>query len=283
MKSADGYVPLHQRANTDSSFPVSLTDEHILQAASSDSPSHMHHSSKPTAEAAGLTQVMLDFAKLQAAPKPTLDIFAGDPLHYSYFRMAFRDVIELCVPDERGRLNRLLTYTSGPAKELVRTCIYCSDEDCFTNAMKLLHDEYGNKLKIARAYIKQLKDQPNVKGSDPEAWKKLYRFLLQCHTFKATGHLKELDRPDIISSIITKLEPNFQDRWTALAEKVERTEEREVSFEDLLEFIKVQSARASQIFSPGSKEFQKFRNAHLSNKLQSPSSGLPCVKGVKYR
>ena len=182
---------------------------------------------------------------MNAAPKPTLDVFAGDPLDYSYFRTAFRDVVESCVPDERGRLNRLLTYTSGPAKELVRTCVYCSDEDCFTNAMELLHEEYGNKLKIGRAYIKQLKEQPSVKGSDPEAWKKLYRFLLKCNTFKATGQLKELDRPDIISTIITKLDVSFQDRWAALAERVERTEEREVSFEDLLEFIKVQSLQVS--------------------------------------
>ena len=39
---------------------------------------------------------------------------------------------------------------------------------------------------IARAYIKELKEQPTVKGSDPAAWKKLYRFLLKCKTFKAT-------------------------------------------------------------------------------------------------
>ena len=192
-----------------------------------------------------LGQVIIDFAKLQSAPQPTLDTFSGDPLDYTYFQMAFKDVVESCVPDERGRLNRLLTYTTGPAKELVMTCVYCNDDDCFTKAMDLLHQEYGNKLNIARAYIKQLKEQPSVKGSDPEAWKKLHRFLLKCKTFKATGQLRELDRPDIISTIITKLDTQFQDRWTASAEKIERTQEREVNFEDLLEFVHVQTSLAS--------------------------------------
>ena len=194
-----------------------------------------------------LNQVILDFARMQSAPKPTLDTFSGDPLDYTYFRMAFRDVVESCVPDQRGRLNRLLACTSGPAKDLVKTCVYCAEFECFDKAMELLHQEYGNKLMIARAHVKELKDQPSVKGSDPEAWKKLYRFLLKCKTFKATGHLKELDRPDIISVIITKLDPSFQDRWATLAEKVERLEEREVTFEDSIQFVQVQSSCVSAL------------------------------------
>ena len=80
----------------------------------------------------------------------------------------------------------MLSHTSGPAKDLVKTCVNCADVDCFDKAMELLHQDYGNRLMIARAYIKELKEQPTVKGSDPAAWKKLYRFLLKCKTFKAT-------------------------------------------------------------------------------------------------
>ena len=146
---------------------------------------------------------------------------------------------------ERGRLNRLFTYTSGPAKELIQPCIYLGDNVCFTKAIELLDKEYGNRFKIARAYIKQLREWPNVKGSESEAWKKFHRFLLNCKTFKETGNLEELDRPDVISVIITKLDATFQDRWTAIAEKTERVHDREVNFNDLLEFIEVQSGQVS--------------------------------------
>ena len=136
-------------------------------------------------------------------------------------------MVESCVPDERGRLNRLLTYTSGAAKELVRTCVYFNDQECYTTAMQLVHQEFGNKQKIARAYIQQLKDLPSVKGSDLEGWNRMHRFLLNCITFKSTGQLAGLDRPDILCAIITNFKPSFQDRWTTVAERIERTQERE--------------------------------------------------------
>lgn len=211
-------------------------------------PTLTHTSSAPTlarTSSSNLGQTLVQLVNLQAAPKPTLDVFTGDPLKYIYFRTSFKDVVETWVTDERGRLNRLLTYTSGAARELVQTCVYLGDDECFTKAIELLDSEYGNKLRIARAFIKQLKDMENVKGSDPESWKKLYRFLLNCKTFKAAGNLHELDRPDTLSVIITKLDVHFQDRWTVLVEKTERTEGREVNFDDLLEFVKVQCARVS--------------------------------------
>ena len=192
-----------------------------------------------------LGRALTQLVNLQAAPKPALDTFAGDPLKYIYFRTAFKDVVESCVPDERGRLNRLLTHTAGAAKELVQTCVYLGDHDCFTKAMELLDSEYGGKLKVARAFIKQLKEMEYVKGADAESWKKLYRLLLNCKTYKSTGNLNELDRPDIISIVVTKLDTQFQDRWASVVEKIERTQSREVTFDDLLKFVKIQSACVS--------------------------------------
>ena len=73
----------------------------------------------------------------------------------------------------------------------------------------------------------------------------MHRFLLKCKTFKSTGQLSDLDRPDILCTVITKLDPQFQDRWTTVAERIERSQEREANFDDLLEFITVQSAQVS--------------------------------------
>ena len=162
-----------------------------------------HLTAPAPASSSDLGKVLTELVNLQAAPKPTLDTFSGDPLKYIYFKTSFKDVVESFVPDERGRLNRLLSYTSGAAKELVQTCVYLGEHECFTKAMELLDSEYGNKLKVARAFIKQLKEMENVKGSDAHSWKKLYRFLLNCKTYKTTGNLTELDRPDIMSIVIT--------------------------------------------------------------------------------
>ena len=136
-------------------------------------------------------------------------------------------------------------HTTGPPKELIQPCIYLDDDVCFTKAIELLEKKCGNRFRIARAYIKQLKDWPNIKGSEPDMWKKFHCFLLNCKTFKETGNLDEVDRPDVISVIVTKLDVSFQDRWTAIAENTERVHKREVNLDDLLEFRKVQSGHVS--------------------------------------
>ena len=224
---------------------------HALQnVAAPTSFAHMSHgfpvaSHEARHSPSDLGSILANLIQQQAAPKPTLEIFSGDPLKYIYFRTSFKDVVESNVSDERGRLNRLLSNTSGAAKELVQTCVYLSDAVCYTKALELLDGEYGNRFRIARAFIKQLKDMENVKGSDADSWKKLYRFLLNCETLKSAGHLEDLDRPDIISIVITKLDVTFQDRWISLVERTERTENREVKFDDLLQFVKIQASCVS--------------------------------------
>ena len=58
-----------------------------------------------------MIEVMMKLVDLHTAPGVDLDELRGDPLEYTYFRAAFRDVVERKVTDPRGRLTRLLKYT----------------------------------------------------------------------------------------------------------------------------------------------------------------------------
>ena len=108
--------------------------------------------------------------------------------------------------------------------------------------MELLDKEYGNPHKISHSYLKELRDWPNIKGSDRQGWKKLHRFLCKCQAFKKTGSLQQLDNADKIGIIVMKLDPSFQDKWTSIAEKTERSEKREPNFNDLVAFIDFHAA-----------------------------------------
>ena len=44
-----------------------------------------------------LSQALTNLVNLQSAPRPALDTFSGDALTYTYFRNAFKDVVECCV------------------------------------------------------------------------------------------------------------------------------------------------------------------------------------------
>ena len=67
---------------------------------------------------------ILDMIKLQSAPKPDLDTFSGDPLEYLYFKANFKEVVESVVQDQRGRLTRLIKYTTGEPKDLIKHLVY---------------------------------------------------------------------------------------------------------------------------------------------------------------
>ena len=83
-------------------IPVSLAHSPIHSNVSI-LPGNVPHGTKSTGpgttQHTDLNQFIMDFAKMQSAPKPTLDTFSGDPLDYIYFRMAFKNVVESCVSD----------------------------------------------------------------------------------------------------------------------------------------------------------------------------------------
>ena len=97
-----------------------------------------------------LDQTLLEVLQLQSAPKVDIDEFSGDVLEYRYFVETFKEVVERTIPDERGRLTRLIQSTAGEAKELIRHCIHNDRSSCYTHAMSLLKQHYGDPHRICK-------------------------------------------------------------------------------------------------------------------------------------
>ena len=64
----------------------------------------------------GEVSKMCQLLKQQGAPEVEIDVFPGDPLEYHYFMEIFKEVVEKRIEDPRGRLTRLIKYTTGEAK-----------------------------------------------------------------------------------------------------------------------------------------------------------------------
>ena len=71
-----------------------------------------------------LAEQLSKIVKLQAASDVEIDTFSGDPLEFTYFIKNFKDIIENTVDSQSGRLNRLIKYTEGEAKELIKHCVH---------------------------------------------------------------------------------------------------------------------------------------------------------------
>ena len=98
-----------------------------------------------------------------------IDTFDGDPMESHYFMAIFYEVVERKVDDAQGRLTRLIKFTKGEAKEMVKTCIQLPPEAGFKTVKRLLHERYGDPHRITAAYRNQIKKWPQIKPGDSHA------------------------------------------------------------------------------------------------------------------
>ena len=215
-----------------------------------------------------LQLAVMDIMRLQCAPKPNLDTFSGDPLDYWYFRASFREVVEAAVPDQHGRLTRLIQYTSGEAKDLVKHLVHASKNSCYDQAIKLLDKEFGNPHLISYSYIKELRQWEVVKQHDAAAFKKLYRFLLKCEAYKSSEYLAELDSVDMIRTIICKLHTTYQERWNRKAADSRRKDKKEPGFAELLKYLEAESNLLSD------PAYSREAMADVGKQIKSFSTGI---------
>ena len=70
----------------------------------------------------------------------------------------FKEVVEAKVDDPRGRLTRLIKYTSGEVKELVNNSLYLPALEGYKEAIRMMNERYGDPHKTLAAYRKEIKD-----------------------------------------------------------------------------------------------------------------------------
>eukprot|EP00112_Aurelia_sp_Birch-Aquarium-sp1_P014426 Seg3112.1 transcript_id=Seg3112.1/GoldUCD/mRNA.D3Y31 product="hypothetical protein" protein_id=Seg3112.1/GoldUCD/D3Y31 len=174
----------------------------------------------------------------QNAPNVDIDVFCGDPMEYQYFMATFREVVEKKIEDPMGRLTRLIKYTSGEAKELIRHCIQLPPSICYKEAKALLTKEYGDSYRISAAYMQELRRWPQIKYADALAFRTFYRFLVKCQSSMKSGpNLQVLNTPEILQVLQSKLPGNLQERWNRKAFGIKRDELRAAVFSDFVSLI----------------------------------------------
>ena len=57
--------------------------------------------------------MLYQLVKEQPAPSLNIEVFDGNPLHYTYFRSMFREEVEKRIKDPQGKLTQLINLTRG--------------------------------------------------------------------------------------------------------------------------------------------------------------------------
>ena len=70
-----------------------------------------------------IAEMLCKLVKEQSAPQVALEPFDGNPLEYKYFMSMFRESVKKKIEDPKGKLIRLIEYTTGEAKDLIKNFI----------------------------------------------------------------------------------------------------------------------------------------------------------------
>ena len=88
-------------------------------------------------------------------PQPDMQVFSGDPIDYCGFVRAFENLVEKKTLSSSSRLYYLVQYTSGPVKELMKSCLAMREDEGYLEAKRLLRERYGQNYKVAAAHVQR--------------------------------------------------------------------------------------------------------------------------------
>ena len=179
-------------------------------------------------------------------PQPSMQVFSGNPIDYCDFVHAFEHLVEQKTTSASSRLYYLVQYTSGPAQELMKSCLSMREEEGYVEARRLLKERYGRSYKIAAAHVKRLIEGPPIKPEDGTALEQFSIQLSSCvSTLKEIGYVNKLDNPDNLKKIIDRLPFGIRLKWRDAVDHIIERENRDVTVKDIMDFVAAKARAAT--------------------------------------
>ena len=215
---------------------------------------------------------LCELFQLQSAPDIDLDVFNGDPLEFNFFITSFQEVVEKKIKDSVGRLQRLINFTTGDAKELAKSCVYDTQYG-YDTAKRLLKSRYGDPHRVLSAYSKELKEWKFIRSGDSDSLRKFYTFLMKCKNVVEGNYLNALDSIDNLCTILSKLPGNSREKWNRKALSLRSKQFREPELKDMISFIEEELTLWSDpLFSKEALEQRKLLTDRNPSFNRPPSS-----------
>ena len=178
-------------------------------------------------------------------PQPTIKPFKGEPIEYCDFIRSFEHLVEQKTPSPSARLYYLIQYTSGPAQDLMKSCLSINPEQGYTEARRLLKERYGQEYRIAAAHVRTLTEGPIIKFEDGNALLQFSVQLTGCtNTLKEIGSLGKLDHPENLR-VINRLPFGMRLKWRDTVDRIIESEGRDVTIEDVTKFVTAKARAAT--------------------------------------
>ncbi|XP_057687730.1 uncharacterized protein LOC130913275 [Corythoichthys intestinalis] len=223
-----------------------------------------------------ITTLMIQQSLASALPPRQIHIFDGDPLQYHAFMRAFENGVKDKSNNYSDCLHFLEQYTRGLPREIVQSCQHLPPDQGYQRAKNLLMEHFGNEYKISSAYMNKAFSWTPIKREDIKALQAFALFLRGCcNVTEQIQHMKDLDMPSNMRTIVLKLPYNMRERWRNAACDLMEHSGRRVMFSDLVAFIEKQVRTATDPL------FGNIQDTHTA--ASSKSSTPYQIKDLKER
>ena len=189
-----------------------------------------HIEAKPSTS----SQELVSIVNEMRAPNVVIERFSGNAMDFPFFITSFEEAVEKKVPDEKTRLQHLMSHVEGTAKELVESCIYLPSSECYQRAKQLLKERYGNPYIVNAEYRRQLTSWTKLKPNDVASFISFENFLIKYQSsMRAIG--RESDGSiELLQLLQSKLPSYLQDRWSRKAYQIRKELKREATIDDFI-------------------------------------------------
>ncbi|VDP56511.1 unnamed protein product [Schistosoma margrebowiei] len=101
-------------------------------------------------------------------PKIEIMKFDGSPLKFWTFMKGFKVNIADRVNDDTQKLMYLIHYCEGIAKDAIEHCVLLPEKEGYTEAIKILHEQFGRPRDIVEAFLKELSSGSSLNQEDED-------------------------------------------------------------------------------------------------------------------
>ena len=181
-------------------------------------------------------------------PKREYMSFDGDPLMYPLFIKNFEINVENKESNDGDRLNYLIQYCKGKAKEAIEHCVIMDPEEGYVKAKEILLKNFGRTHIVAKAFLDKIIKGPPIKINDGEKLSQLSRDMETCILgSNQLGLESNLDSLDTLGKVVARLPIPLKARWAEKASKL-YDQGTTPKFQHLAKFVEERSAVANTHF-----------------------------------
>lgn len=212
---------------------------------------------------------MSSLMSLMNLPKVELEAYDGDPTKYHTFIAVFNEAIGDVLKDDKLKLTRLLQYTTGLAKEAIRSCVLAGSSG-YQEALNILKRRFGSDHLICERIVSSLRQGKSIRTA-AELQHLADELLSAYMTLGEMSGLQEVNNQSVIVEIVERLQSHLKFKWRKEAMEFKRKHDQYPQFKHFVEFMRRQ---AEEMNDPVYGQLGSRENSDKSSKTGKHASSF---------